>query len=549
MATNYTHPGIYIQEVPSARTIQGASTSVPAFIGVTGIYPGAGGTPVKANVPTLVTSWNAYQRQFGNLLWNGMVSWAVSEFFTEGGTSCYVVRAQDKNNAQAATVSQSGITLTAVTPGTWPNNTIGFVVSNSDGSDPKTPTQVFNLAIVADKDKLTALPANSVNGALQAYCTQNSLTTVQAGGKSYYVLESFNGYTKDTLNPQLQDAINAGSMFVHASATNGARPPNTNAAPPQMLNNGGVPNWLFEDAWKTLSAVQGVSLLAMPDTVNITDAGGNTINTLQQAATINSALLFCDQPAMRNLFYAVDPPFGQTVQEVNTFKTGGGTAANAPPAINSTYGALYYPWVSIYNSMDGTNVPIPPSGPALGRYAYTDSSAGVWKSPAGVNDGLLASVVQVQQTVTDADQDTLNPNGINAIRNLLGYGNVIYGARTLAALGSEWTYVSVRRLFIYVEQSLKQSLQWVVFEPNDQTTWAAVTRDISAFLTTIWQAGGLFGATAAEAFFVTCNETNNPPETRALGQMYIDVGLAPVYPAEFVIIRMTQKVAGPDSGS
>ncbi|MDB5768091.1 MAG: Phage tail sheath protein, partial [Collimonas fungivorans] len=115
--------------------------------------------------------------------------------------------------------------------------------------------------------------------------------------------------------------------------------------------------------------------------------------------------------------------------------------------------------------------------------------------------------------------------------------------------GSEWTYVSVRRLFIYVEQSLKQSLQWVVFEPNDQQTWASVTRDISAFLTTLWQSGGLFGASAAEAFFVTCDASNNPPETRSLGQLYIDVGLAPVFPAEFVIIRMTQKIAGPDSGS
>jgi hypothetical protein len=233
------------------------------------------------------------------------------------------------------------------------------------------------------------------------------------------------------------------------------------------------------------------------------------------------------------------------VQGVLGFKTGSGTS----PALNSTYGALYYPWIWIYNPLSGFNVPIPPSGPALGRYAYTDTNVGVWKSPAGVNDGLLLSAVQVQTTVTDADQDSLNPNGIDAIRNLLGYGNVIYGARTLAATGSEWTYISVRRLFIYVEQSLKQSLQWVVFEPNDDQTWAAVTRDITAFLTTLWQAGGLFGATAAEAFFVTCNATNNPPETRALGQMYIDIGLAPVYPAEFVVIRMTQKVAGPDSGS
>jgi len=543
----YSHPGIYIQEVPSARTIQGASTSTAVFVGVT--QKGTGEQPM------LITSWNAYQREFGNMIWNGMVSWAVFEFFNEGGTSCYVVRTKDKANAASATTSSNGVALTALTPGTWPNNILGYIIANADGSDPTKEAQVFSLTLIADQAALNqavqnaqAASAIATNAALAAYCTQNKLATVTANGnKTYYVLESYNGYTKDTLS-QLSAAINSGSMFVKADITGTTRPPNTTGAP-TMLMNGAVPNWQFESAWKTLASVQGVSLLAMPDTVNITEASGNTLSITQQAATINSALAFCDTAPMRSLFFACDPPFGQTVQSVMSFKTGSGTGANASPALNSTYGALYYPWVWIYNPIAGANVPIPPSGPALGRYAFTDGSAGVWKSPAGVNDGLLLTAVQVQTTVNDADQDQLNPAGINAIRNLIGYGNVLYGARTLAAIGSEWTYISVRRLFVYVEQSLKQSLQWVVFEPNDQQTWAAVTRDITAFLTTLWQAGGLFGSTAAEAFFVTCNETNNPPETRALGQMFIDVGLAPVYPAEFVVIRMTQKVAGPDSGA
>ena len=546
MATTYTHPGIYIQEVPSARTIQGASTSTAAFVGVTGYGPAAG--PYEQ--PTLITSWSAYQRQFGNLIWNGMLPWAVFEFFNEGGSSCYIVRAKDKNNAAAATSSVNGVKITAVTPGAWPNAMIGYAISNADGSDPSKETQVFNLSIVADQTALAKLPepattaASPVNSTLKAYCTQNKLSTVQLNNKGYYILESFNGYTKDSMSA-LQDAINANSTFVRAEITSTSRPSNTGKNAPTMLAGGAVPNWDLESAWNTLTTVQGISLLSIPDTVTLTDTTGNTLDPAKQATLINSALLFCDKPATRNLFYACDPPFGQSVQGVLGFKTGSTTS----PALNSTYGALYYPWIWIYNPLSGFNMPIPPSGPALGRYAYTDTNVGVWKSPAGVNDGLLLSAVQVQTPVTDADQDSLNPNGIDAIRNLLGYGNVIYGARTLAATGSEWTYVSVRRLFIYVEQSLKQSLQWVVFEPNDQTTWAAVTRDIVAFLTTLWQAGGLFGATAAEAFFVTCDASNNPPETRALGQMYIDIGLAPVYPAEFVVIRMTQKVAGPDSGS
>ncbi|KVH81814.1 phage tail protein [Burkholderia ubonensis] len=534
MATIYKHPGVYIEEVPSARSIQGASTSTAVFIGVTEI-----GTPQQ---PTLVTSWNAYVRQFGGLIWNGMASWAVYEFFNEGGTACYVVSvAQSNGNGKPATGTSGGITLTAVTPGTW-GNSLGFVISNASGPDDKT-SQVFNLSIVINQAAFDAIKAGSSAATLKAYVTGNNLQPQPIGGKAYYVLESFNGYTEASMSTALPNAINTNSMFVRAAVSGNSRPPN-NAA---TLTNGTAVTWNFDAATQTLTTVQGISLLAIPDTVTASaggDASGNP-SPSQQATLINNALLFCDKPEMRNLFYACDPPFGQSVSDVMSFKDGSTTS----PALNSTYGALYYPWVWIYNAISGTNVPIAPSGPTLGRYAYTDANVGVWKSPAGVNDGKLQSVVAVQTVITNSDQDQLNPDGINAIRNFIGYGNVIWGARTLAAAGSEWTYVSVRRLFIYVEQSLKQSLQWVVFEPNDQQTWAAVTRDITAFLTTLWQAGGLFGATAAEAFFVTCDASNNPPETRAQGQLYIDVGLAPVYPAEFVIIRMTQKVAGPDSGA
>jgi len=534
LATNYRHPGIYIEEVPSARNIQGASTSTAAFVGVTEFGPIA--------QPILITSWNAYQRQFGGLVWYGMVSWAVFEFFNEGGTACYVVRAADsKGNGKAATGSASGIKMTAVTPGTWAN-ILNFAVSNASGPDTAV-SLVFNLSVVVDPAALKALPAGSSGATLQAYVAQNNLQPTSIGGKAYYVLESFNGYTAASMGAggALANAVNTTSMFVRAETSGTTRPPNSGKSATPLVG-GAAATWDFEGATNQLSTVQGVSLLAIPDTVNAADAGGNP-SQASQATSINGGLLFCE--GVKNLFYVSDPPFGLDVQGIGNFKSGSATS----PALNSSYGAIYYPWVWIYNPIAGANVPMPPSGPSLGRYAYTDNNVGVWKSPAGVNDGALLSVVQVQTQLTDADQDILNPNGINAIRNFLNYGNVIWGARTLAANGSEWTYVSVRRLFIYVEQSLKQSLQWVVFEPNDQQTWASVTRDISAFLTTLWQSGGLFGASAAEAFFVTCDASNNPPETRSLGQLYIDVGLAPVFPAEFVIIRMTQKIAGPDSGS
>ncbi|MFC5475555.1 phage tail sheath family protein [Paraherbaspirillum soli] len=529
----YAHPGIYIQEVPGARSIQGASTSTAAFIGVT--------EKGEFEKPTLITSWNAYQRHFGGLVWNGMVSWAVFEFFNEGGTVCYVVRAKDGNGDgkdKLAKGKAGDITLTAVTPGTWAN-ILKFAISSANGSkDDKSP--VFDLSIVVERDAIDKPSTDSSIDTLKAYVAQNNLQPQPVGDKSYYVLETLNGFTEASMSEALKTRIDATSMFVRAELKAGSKTRPPNGVTP--LAGGKAASWSFKSATETLDKVQGVSLLAIPDTVNAVDKSGKP-SQQQQATEINIALGYCEK--VQNLFFVSDPPFGLDVDKIGSFKAGSATI----PALNSNYGAIYYPWVWIYNPMVGANVPIPPSGPVLGRYAYTDINVGAWKSPAGVNDGALRSVVQVQSQITDNEQGLLNPNGINAIRNFLNYGNTIWGARTLAAAGSEWTYVSVRRLFIYVEQSFRNSLQWVVFEPNDQQTWASVTRDVSAFLTTLWQAGGLFGASPAEAFFVTCDASNNPPETRMLGQLYIDVGLAPVFPAEFVIIRMSQKIAGPDSGS
>lgn len=540
MATTYNHPGVYIEEVSSARSIQGASTSVAAFVGVTEFGP--------PTTPTLVTSWNDYVRHFGGLVWYGYVSWAVFEFFNEGGTACYIVRASDSANGASACVVSGGITATAVTPGSWGNSLqLAITDGSAQSSDKKLASPVFNLLVLVDASVIDAL-GNAAPAAdpsipvLQSFVLQNGPRKLAIADKSYYVLESFNGFTTSSMaaNGDLMQRVNSTSMFVRVSTDSSVRPPNAVAA----LSGGSTTRFDLVAALGTLSQVQGISLLAVPDTVTATDANG-TASQKQQATLINQALAFCE--GQRNLFCVCDPPFGLDPRDMLDFKNGTGHGANDnSTALNSSFGAIYYPWVCIFNPMAMVNVPIPPSGPVLGRYAGTDRSVGVWKSPAGVSDGALRSVVDLATQLSSNDQDIINPAGINAIRNLSSYGNVVYGARTLA-LGSEWTYVAVRRLFIYVEQSLKQSLQWAVFEANGPLLWSAVSRDISAFLITLWQQGGLFGSTPAEAFFVTCDASNNPSEMRALGQLNIDIGLAPVFPAEFVIIRITQKTAGPES--
>ena len=537
----YQHPGVYIQEISGSRSIQGASTSVAAFIGFAESGP--------YEVPTLITSWNAYTRQFGNLSWCGFMSWAVYEFFREGGVSCYVVRANQIVSGQGriATATIGSATINAASMGTWANRLQLCITNSSDGtsggSSGQTPT--FNLLVVIPASVInpSSAPADQAMQMLAAYVKQNGLVSTTINSDSYYVLETFSGIA--AANVALQTRINSQSMFIRVAAFDGM--PLPNMPTPIALNNGQNPTWDFSGALEALVTVQGISLLAMPDTVGSTDSSGAT-NAVLQSELVNQGLRLCEQ--LGSMFYVADPPYGQNMSGVLSFKNG-----TPPPgtlqggqALNSNYGALYYPWTWIFNPLSNTSVPIPPSGPVLGRYAYTDSSIGVWKSPAGVYDGALCTVTSLAAQVTDADQDTLNPNGINALRNVINYGNVVYGARTLSQ-DTQWTYLSVRRLFIFVEQSLKNSLQWVVFEPNDQALWAAVSRDIGAFLTTLWGQGALFGATAQEAFFVTCDASNNPPEMRELGQLFIDIGLAPVYPAEFVVIRIAQKTAGLDSCS
>jgi phage tail sheath protein FI len=533
----YQHPGIYIQEISGVRNIQGASTSVAAFIGFAESGP--------YEVPTLITSWNAYTRQFGNLTWYGFMPWAVYEFFQEGGTSCYVVRANQTGTGEGtvATATVGTTTINAATMGTW-GNSLQVCITNGSSGGSSDQTPIFNLLVVVASSVINPIqpPTDQATQMLIAYVNQNGIAATTINNNSYYVLEAFSGFT--AADASFKTRIDTQSMFIRVPTVDGTRPPNTPT--PTALNNGQNPAWDFAGSLETLKTVQGLSLLAMPDTVGVVNSG--VTDPIKQSELVNQGLNLCEQ--LGSLFYVVDPPYGQDVSGVLSFKNGTPppNSSQGGQAINSSYGAMYYPWAWIFNPLSNTNVPIPPSGPSLGRYAHTDSSIGVWKSPAGVNDGAMRTVTALAAPLTDADQDTLNPNGINALRNLINYGNLIYGARTVSQ-DTQWTYLSVRRLFIFVEQSLKNSQQWVVFEPNDQTLWAAVARDIDAFLTTLWQQGGLFGATPQEAFFVTCDASNNPPETRMLGQLYIDIGLAPVYPAEFVIIRITQKTAGPDSGS
>jgi hypothetical protein len=203
----------------------------------------------------------------------------------------------------------------------------------------------------------------------------------------------------------------------------------------------------------------------------------------------------------------------------------------------SNYAALYFPWIQVYDPTTDGTISLPPSGHLAGLYARVDAERGVHKAPA---NAVIRGALGVEKRLSKADQDGLNPDGINVIRDFNG-SITVWGARTLGGDDNgEWKYISVRRLFLFLRESIDEGTQWVVFEPNTPNLWAKITRNVTAFLTNVWRSGALFGTTAQEAFYVRCDAELNPPEVRDAGQVVTEIGVAVAKPAEFVIFRISQ---------
>jgi phage tail sheath protein FI len=207
---------------------------------------------------------------------------------------------------------------------------------------------------------------------------------------------------------------------------------------------------------------------------------------------------------------------------------------------DSKYATLYWPWVKVFDPAQGQGVFIPPSGHMAGIWARNDDTRGVHKAPA---NEVIRGALDLELLLTKGEHDQLNSQGINCIRAFPGRGIRVWGARTLCS-DPAWRYVNVRRLFNYIEESILGGTQWVVFEPNDMALWGRVNRTISSFLLRVWRDGALFGATPEEAFYVKCDSETNPPEVIDAGQLVVEIGIAPVKPAEFVIFRIAQFSGG-----
>ncbi len=500
MALSYASPGVYVEEVDKGtKPIEAAGTSTAAFVGITAeasrkAIDAATGERVmvesRLNKPTLVTSWTQFADIFGGFTSGAYLPDAVYGYFANGGGPCYItsLRALDesKGDVKAATASISAekgtaFRVTAKAAGPAGNN---LVVSIKAGDD----------------DTFTM----SVGGQ-----TKSGLT----------IAKGDNQISADTF-----DAVSV-SHVGSALPTPGSYP----------LSGGGMApltaaDFIGDASERTglggLEALDDVRLVVCPDVM----AGYDGSDDAKERVKMVQEALISHCERLKYRFAAIDTPPGLNAQQAKEWRE----YVN----FDSSYAALYYPWIEIadLSGSGSTTKFVPPSGHMVGIYNRTDSDRGVHKAPA---NEVVRGAISLEINLSRGEQDTLNPIGVNCIRTFPGRGIRVWGGRTLSSNGS-WRYINVRRLFIMVEASMDAGLQWVVFEPNDSTLWAKVRRDVTAFLRNVWRGGALFGTTPDQAFYVKCDEELNPSEVRDLGQLIIEVGLAPVKPAEFVIFRISQ---------
>lgn len=290
----------------------------------------------------------------------------------------------------------------------------------------------------------------------------------------------------------------------------------------------------YHNGIDTLRKIDNVNLLCVPDAVS------PALNPHFQPADTHDiqSYMIAHCESMQNRFAILDS--AEALPSAATFDA----VVNQRQSLNSNngYGALYFPWIMISNPFGSGQIPVPPSGHIAGVYANNDNNFGVFRAPANEP---ITSALAVEVSMADDDQGPLNDQGINVIRSFTGQGILIWGARTIAPTTiTAWRFVSTRRLLIFIEKSIQEGTRFAVFEPNNLTLWQQIKRLVTDFLTTQWSEGALFGDTPDQAFRVRVDETLNPPSTRALGQLFIQVTVVPTTPAEFIIFQVIQDPTG-----
>lgn len=566
----YLAPGVYIQEVPSAnKAIQAASTSTAGMVGLTERGP--------VRVPTFITSAAQFKRIFGGLLDNktytggkDALPHAVNGFFANGGSRVYVVRILGATAARATVTLAGGgadaLRIFAQSDGGW-GNVVRVTVTHSSRVQTAlaadalaTDTSVtlvssfglnngdkimiggasHTVALVRQNKVIDIAPplAGDVPAGLAVNSVEFDMLVERLSANVAIETELFTGLS---LNPSLP---NYAPRLIGSCDDDGANPSETGDSQMIRLFNdsevrpdagiatltGGSDGTVDDttyigEASENPAERTGLQALANEPGISLVAIPGNTSVTVQ-----NAILVHCEQQVYR--FAVLDIPLGAKLADARTHRGN----------FDSTRGAIYYPWLTIADPFGakGALHYIPPSGHMLGIYARTDNARGVWKTPA---NEVVNNIIGFEIGLNKAEQDILNPININCMRDFRSQqrGLRVWGGRTLSS-DPEWKYIAVRRTFLFIEQSLDSGLQYAVFEPNGKALWDTVRQSITGFLDGIWRQGGLAGATREEAFFVNVGYGITMEQADLdNGLLIVDVGIAPLFPAEFVVIRISQK--------
>jgi len=591
MPVTPTYPGVYIEELPSAvRTITAVTTSVTAFVGHTARGP--------VDTPVTLTGFADFERRFGGLSTDSLVSYAVQQFFLNGGSVAVVVRLAKGAVAAAVTLTDSessaALDVTAREPGAWGD---GLRVEVDAAGDDAFDLRVFDLSGAVDEryPGLTTDTAESVvntssgavvvsvpEGATGRPATSGAVSgdlatlpdlagqeiTATAGGNEVQFLL----YDPEADGPQppatlaglalllerkLRTADPADPVFgrarVHTAGGNRLRVvPGT----PDATIAFGAGNVLgFGDSRPGAYGLSGGEPGGFPDAADFLGSADakSGIHVLRDVEDVNllclpdvSAAGFVNRDgvlaaanalcAEKRMFHLIDAPATWTGLDAARL----GLAEF--DAVRSSYAALYFPRLRLTDPLTGRLREFPPSGAIAGIMAGTDARRGVWKAPAGT-ETRLAGVRELSVPLTDPENGLLNPLGVNCLRVFPVVGAAVWSARTLDGadrLASQWKYVPVRRLALMLEESLYRGTKWVVFEPNDETLWGQIRLNVGAFLHTLFLQGAFQGTSAREAYFVKVDKDTTTQDDINRGTVNVVVGFAPLKPAEFVILKIEQ---------
>ncbi len=527
MAASYGAPGVYVEEKPSgSMPVQGVGTAVAAFVGFTELYRPDAGDPTDPDgvKPQLVTSWPQYERVYGGFAPGIKLPHAVKGFFENGGGICYIVRIPTEGGngrlpQRALPAAGRHEIETLVVESRHADARLDVVIEGAppvEGQEQASPE--FTLKVVQDgavKEEYGGLTiGRGQRGVDRVVNERSKLIQVQ--------VQTVTGLS-------LADRVPAPGRYSIVPAA-----PATISARPEAFEGSET----ARTGYQGLAIADDVTMVAIPDLVTVATNEDGSFDYEMYLAAQGKLVDWCE--ASRTRMAILDAPPGLNAQGALDWRNALGK--------DSAFGAAYYPHLVVANPAprDGaTNgdrfLSVPPCGHVAGVWARTDATRGVWKAPA---NEVCRGTARLEIDVTTGEQDLLNPAQVNCIRSFGANGIRIWGARTLASTDQSWRYINVRRLFIFIEESIRRGTQWVVFEPNDSDLWARVRRTVSSFLTGLWMQGALVGATPEQAFFILCDETNNPTSSVDEGKLVVDVGIAPVKPAEFVIFRISQWQGG-----